>query len=254
MQRLLQKEYQLAVLALQKLLPADAKVSIALDGWTSPNKMAILSIIGYYVTSDWHLAEVQLGFDQIFGDHSGENMAHVVMGVLKRYNIDNDRFLGMMSDNMSSNFTMSAGIERAMAIMGHQWSSANNHMPCMAHVIQLALGAFMSKLQIAGRESYYQEEQRDQLVEVEGLGPGGRGKMSRIERFKLMPKGFKKTIEKVSIAGYCAKSPLTVQFTRRSSLTSCFSNVAWQLWSMGRPRDETLFWSSRRALSAMPPA
>jgi hypothetical protein len=170
MHRLLIKEYNLAVTAIENLRPRTSKVSIAVDGWTSPNKMAILSIIGYFVTDDWHLAEIQLGFQQIRGQHSGSNMASTIIDILTRYGISDGRFQGITTDNCGSNFTMSEEIEKTLRIMGREWSSANNHVRCMAHVIQLSLGAFMSKLKIRGRESWYEEAQRDQLGENDPKG------------------------------------------------------------------------------------
>jgi hypothetical protein len=41
------REYTLAVDAIRKQLPSRNKVSLALDGWTSTNKLAITSGIAY---------------------------------------------------------------------------------------------------------------------------------------------------------------------------------------------------------------
>jgi hypothetical protein len=41
-------------------LPPMAKVSIALDGWQSPFKLAFLAITAYYITNDWQWREVSL--------------------------------------------------------------------------------------------------------------------------------------------------------------------------------------------------
>ena len=189
-QRLLMREYQLAVKAIATLIPMDRKISIAIDAWTSPNKLAILSIIGYFVTSDWRLAEIQLGFEQIQGEHNGENLAAVIMDVLHRYMIDDGRLLGITTDNASSNFTTSDSLQAALNLIGVKWSAWNNHMPCMAHVIQLSLGAFMKELKIGGREKFYVEQVFRQ-EDSEG------GKKSKIEKFLDLPKGFGKIVEKV---------------------------------------------------------
>jgi len=42
-----QREYALTVDAIKKQLPIRNKVSLALDGWTSTNKLAIMSVIAY---------------------------------------------------------------------------------------------------------------------------------------------------------------------------------------------------------------
>jgi hypothetical protein len=59
------REYTLTVDAIKKQLPSRNKVSLALDGWTSINKLAITSVITYYMDRKCDLREVQLAFDEI---------------------------------------------------------------------------------------------------------------------------------------------------------------------------------------------
>jgi len=61
------REYALTVDAIKKQLPLRNKVSLALDGWTSTNKLAITSVIAYYMDRNWTLHEVQLAFDEVDG-------------------------------------------------------------------------------------------------------------------------------------------------------------------------------------------
>jgi hypothetical protein len=59
------KEYVLTVDAIKKLLLSQDKVYLALDGWTSTNKLAITSVIAYYMDLNWGLDEVQLAIDKV---------------------------------------------------------------------------------------------------------------------------------------------------------------------------------------------
>jgi len=59
------REYALTVDVIKKQLPLRNEVSLALDGWTSMNKLAITSVIAYYMDSNWALHEVQLAFDEV---------------------------------------------------------------------------------------------------------------------------------------------------------------------------------------------
>ena len=59
------REYTLTVDAIKKQLPIRNKVSLALDGWISTNKLAITSVITYYMDRNWALREVQLAFDEV---------------------------------------------------------------------------------------------------------------------------------------------------------------------------------------------
>jgi len=60
------REYSLTVDAIKKQLLSTNKVSLALDGWTSTNKLAITSVIAYYMDRNWALREVQLAFDEVY--------------------------------------------------------------------------------------------------------------------------------------------------------------------------------------------
>jgi len=51
---------------IKQLLLQD-KDSFALDGWTSLNKVAITSVIAYYMDRKWALNEVKLTSDEV--DH-----------------------------------------------------------------------------------------------------------------------------------------------------------------------------------------
>jgi len=59
------REYSLTVDAIKKQLPTRNKVSLALDGWTSTNKLAIKSGIVYYIDHNWAIREVQLAIDEV---------------------------------------------------------------------------------------------------------------------------------------------------------------------------------------------
>jgi len=59
------REYALTVDAIKKQLPLRNTVSLALDGWTSTNTLAITSVIATYMDRNWALREVQLAFDEV---------------------------------------------------------------------------------------------------------------------------------------------------------------------------------------------
>jgi len=59
------REYALTWDAIKKQLPIPNKVSLALDRWTSTNKLAITSVIVYYVDRNWALREVQQAWDDV---------------------------------------------------------------------------------------------------------------------------------------------------------------------------------------------
>jgi len=61
------RDFALSVDASRKQLSSWNQVSLALDGWTSTNKLAITPVIPYYIDQNWALCHVQLAFDEV--DH-----------------------------------------------------------------------------------------------------------------------------------------------------------------------------------------
>lgn len=54
-------------------LPSGAKLSLALDCWTSPFKQAFLATTGYFLDEQWEYREILLRFEHLHGSHSGAN-------------------------------------------------------------------------------------------------------------------------------------------------------------------------------------
>ena len=83
-------------------LPAAGKISLAANTWTSPNKLAFLAIVTYWISDSWQMEEVLIGFEEIRGSHAEANMAGIINDVLARYGIQ-DRILGFTTDSASNN-------------------------------------------------------------------------------------------------------------------------------------------------------
>ena len=58
-------KYALTEDAIKKQLPLRNKVSLALDGWTSTNKLAISSVMAYYMDRECGLPEIHLTFNEV---------------------------------------------------------------------------------------------------------------------------------------------------------------------------------------------
>jgi len=66
--------------------------------------------------------------------------------MLDRFELTDGRLLGIMTDNASSNYSMTRELQSTLAASGIKWPALRNHILCMAHGIQMALGAFMNSL------------------------------------------------------------------------------------------------------------
>jgi hypothetical protein len=60
-------------------LPEGAKVSLALDCWTSPFQQAFMAITAYFIDNEWNYRELLLGFEPLHGPHSGRNLSDVLL-------------------------------------------------------------------------------------------------------------------------------------------------------------------------------
>jgi hypothetical protein len=122
------------------MLPAESKISIALDCWTSPFGQAFMAITGYFIDVDWVYREVLLGFKPLHGAHTGANMSTVLLETLIDHGIQ-DQVFGLTTDNASNNKTLIDSLQQALP------SDVNIiRTPCLAHVIQLSLNQLLDRL------------------------------------------------------------------------------------------------------------
>jgi len=107
---------------------------------------------------------------------------------------------------------MTRELQSTLGVSGIEWPALRNHIPCLAHVIQLALGAFMSSLGVKGRTKSWEAHERDQQFgENERIDIGKSQRLrkegnARIDKVSAMRPGLAKIIEKVRISWYF-KSP-----------------------------------------------
>jgi hypothetical protein len=126
--------------------------------------------------------------------------------VLGRFELIDSRLLGITTDNASSNYTMIRKLQSTLDASGIECPALRNHIPCMAHVIQLALGAFMSSLGVKDHTKSWEAHLRDQKFgenETMDIGnsqtPRKEG-IARINKVSAMRPGLAKIIENVGIS------------------------------------------------------
>jgi len=105
----------------------------------------------------------------------------------------------------------------------------------MAHVIQLALGAFMSSLGVKGRTRSWEAHEHDQQFgENDGIDTGKSQRLrkegnARINKVSAMRPGLAKIIDKVHTSGYF-ESPETDLHTAENACCIDYANT----WSSKR--------------------
>ena len=103
---------------------------------------------------------------------------------------------------------MTRELQPTLPASGIEWPALRNHIPCMAHVIQLAIGACMSSLGVQGRTKSWEAHEHDQQFgENESIDIGKSQRLrkegnARINKVSGMRPGLAKIIEKVHISTY----------------------------------------------------
>jgi hypothetical protein len=126
--------------------------------------------------------------------------------LLDRVELTDGRLLDITTDNASSDYSMTPELQSTLQASGIVSPALRNHIPCMAHVIQLALGAFMTCLGVKGcTKSWKAHEDAQQFGENESIDIGKSQRLrkegnARINMVSAMRPGLAKITEKVRIS------------------------------------------------------
>jgi len=103
---------------------------------------------------------------------------------------------------------MTRELQSTLEASAIEWPALRNHIPCMAHVIQLAFGAFMSCQAVKGRTKSWEAHECDQQFgEYESIDIGQSQRLrkegnARINMVSAMRPGLAKVIEEGRISWY----------------------------------------------------
>jgi len=126
--------------------------------------------------------------------------------VLDHLELTDGRSLGITTDNASSKYSMKREMQSPLEASGIEWPALRNHIPCIAHVIQFALGAFMSILGVKGRTKSWEAQECDQQFgENQSIDVGKSQRLrkegnARINKVSTMRPDLAKIIDKVRIS------------------------------------------------------
>jgi len=113
-----------------------------------------------------------------------------------------------MTDNASSYYSITCKLQSTLEVSEIKCPALRIHIPCMAHVIQLALGAFITSLGVNGHTKCWEaNESYQQFGENETIDIGKSQRLwkednARINKVSAMRLGFAKIIEKPRISWY----------------------------------------------------
>ena len=116
------------------------QIHISFDLWTSPNHMSFIGVVGHFINAQYKVESVLLGLRRLRGTHSGENIAEVILKVVRTYELTGDQIGWFVLDNATSNDTCVAEVLKDLSIND---TVARRRLRCLGHIINLAAKAFL---------------------------------------------------------------------------------------------------------------
>jgi len=123
-------------------------VKVKPDAANPPFHVTMLICVGvtiHFIDENFNLQQELLGFVPLTGHHTGEYMADVVYDLLDEYGIKEKLFC-ITTDNASNNIALVKELSKLLAKDGISWDWKTNHIPCLAHIINLVVQKFLNAL------------------------------------------------------------------------------------------------------------
>lgn len=134
------------------LRKARSRITISFDTWTSPfSRKHVLSIIAHFVDENWKRRHLNLSMCRLYGSHSGENVGHHVVLVLRDWGIAS-RVGYIITDNEAANGTAVDNIfetlepevyRRIKTKKARKTELRKRWVRCLAHTLNLISQAFL---------------------------------------------------------------------------------------------------------------
>lgn len=82
-----------------------SKIHLSFDNWSSGNHLAFTAVVAHFCSPAYSIQSILIGFRELRGPHSGENIAEVVGEVLQDYSIMPSQIGCFILDNAMNNDT-----------------------------------------------------------------------------------------------------------------------------------------------------
>lgn len=172
---------------IRESLPSEpTKIAIALDCWSAPRREGYLAIKAYWIKQNWQLSEALIGFEHVSGHHTGEALGKIVFERVQCFKITN-QISAMTSDNASNNQTLNTALNASIEWLNrrlgiHKLIAPVTQIPCLAHVIQLAVNQLTKELSITARNEEITKNwiEEDELKELHNKLMGNENAISGV--------------------------------------------------------------------------
>jgi hypothetical protein len=118
-----------------------SKIHLSFDNWSSRNGLAFTAIVAHFCSPSYLIESILIGFRELRGPHSGENIAEVVDEVLQDYSITPGQIGCFVLDNATNNDTCIEALGKT-----YKWAKSevySRRLRCFGHIINLVAQAFL---------------------------------------------------------------------------------------------------------------
>ena len=126
----------------KQLGKAITQIHISFDLWTSPNRLAFISIFGHYLDDRYLYCRRLLAFRRQIGSHAGENIAFTIKSVVRDWEI-NTKLGVSICDNASSNDSCLRNLYAALDASMTRADTEVRRMRCFGHILNLVAQSFL---------------------------------------------------------------------------------------------------------------
>jgi hypothetical protein len=119
------------------LTNSQSKIVLSLDGWSAPNNLPLLGVVGHWLDNDHQLKTALLGLRPLEG-HAGTDIADVLYDVMKTYNLTDNAVSAFQMDNATNNDTALKSLSEMTSL-----DPAKMRLRCLGHIINLVVKALL---------------------------------------------------------------------------------------------------------------
>ncbi len=128
-------------------LKESQRVSIALNAWSSSQRVAYLEVLIYWIDIEFQFREHFIEFTSLDIEHIDRQLMIELMKILKNYAIKNKLF-EIVINNASNNSILKEKLENIMSRREFRWNRTQNFINCLTHIINLVTQDFIQALEL----------------------------------------------------------------------------------------------------------
>ncbi len=117
-------------------LTKSRRVFIALNAWSSSQRVAYLRVLIYWINIKFQFREHLIEFTSFNIEYINRQLMMKLMKILKNYAIKNKLFK-IVINNASNNSILKEKLEKIMSHHEFQWNRTQNFINCLTYIINL---------------------------------------------------------------------------------------------------------------------